>query len=386
MRSSKIRNLKATAALIKMLMTMANYRSNQQSLNHHKHEDNCFGNDDDDVILWRGLNEDDLRSPSMSMEFSTILHIRGMEEAIRTLYRYGILLVTNTPIHDNGAAVACLGAALGGGHNKNPKSSLWSLYQRRNNMNNNNNKWDGINDNQNHGTTDGPLRTLYGSVWSTTSSSQAEGGSLADSAYSQGSLPLHTDMTYLRDPPGLQIFTMVKPSKQGGESVFGDGWAAAYKLQQCDPQAFDILSQTKRRYRCMDVTTGWHLEANGSVISTTNSQGECRVIGIRHNDLDRLPDLPPFHGANDLDEVSIDLFYQELDYAHRRWDEILAQDETRLVIRLNPGDTVVVANQRCMHGRYKFETSPEASRIVQGCYVGQDELNSRFRMLGYDVE
>ena len=36
-------------------------------------------------------------------------------------------------------------------------------------------------------------------------------------------LPLHTDFTYVRDPPGLQVFTMRAPALVGGESVFADG-------------------------------------------------------------------------------------------------------------------------------------------------------------------
>ena len=34
-----------------------------------------------------------------------------------------------------------------------------------------------------------------------------------------------------------------------------------------------------------------------------------------------------------------------LQRAHQRWDEILGSDEVRLVVSLQPGDTVIVANQ-----------------------------------------
>eukprot|EP00977_Amphora_coffeiformis_P002102 scaffold403_cov157-Amphora_coffeaeformis.AAC.3 len=241
-----------------------------------------------------------------------------------------------------------------------------------------------------HGT-DGPLRTLYGTVWATSSASQVEGSSRADSAYGSDGLPLHTDMTYHRDPPGLQIFTMAKPASQGGESVFGDGFAAAERLRDQHPGPFETLSSVARRYQSRDMDTGWYLEATGPVIQTDDAN---RVVAIRHNDLDRLPDIPP------PDSTDEHMFYEKLAKAHHAWDRILAQDDTRLVMSLEAGETMVVANQsrsdhssflysssqRCFHGRFGFTMHPEESpRSVMGCYVSQDELNSRWRMEGYLV-
>lgn len=182
------------------------------------------------------------------------------------------------------------------------------------------------------------MRSLYGTVWSTHFDGQADGSSVADSAYSQTSLPLHTDMTYHRDPPGLQIFTMIRPSIEGGESVFADGFAIAEKCRTSDPEAFSTLSTTVRRYRCIDNETGWHLEASGPIIVVQRG----RVVGIRHNDLDRLPDLPP---ADISSESEIEAFYDKLSHAHLVWNKLLGNDEYRLVMKLNPGDTIVVANQ-----------------------------------------
>lgn len=276
-----------------------------------------------DRILWEGLSEDSFRaSSSLSLHFDDVLTTDGQSRALKTLYQYGILMVTDTPIDDQGTSVAALAAALGGGSVKNSTSVL-SQYLEGNAV-----------VSLPRGT-DGPLRTLYGTVWSTTTEGQAEGASVADSAYGHEGLPLHTDMTYLRDPPGLQIFTMVRPAKRGGESVFGDGFAAAEKLRSMHPFSFDMLHMFKRRYRCIDQETGWYLEAHAPVISLRNA----KVTAIRHNDLDRLPDLPP----NDVKDI--DGFYKNLAKAHALWDSILADDNMRLVIALQPGETVVVANQ-----------------------------------------
>ena len=275
-------------------------------------------------ILWTGLDEATVRtSPDLSLNFADLLTRGGMAHALKALFRYGILLITDTPIHDNGAGIAAMGAALGGGAIKN-HLSLYETYK------------DGHTDLVLPYGTDGPLRTLYGTVWATSSSSQVEGSSRADSAYGSDGLPLHTDMTYMRDPPGLQIFTMVKPASEGGESVFGDGFAAAERLREQYPRSFETLSSVARRYHSRDMETGWHLEATGPVIETDSAD---RVIAIRHNDLDRLPDIPS------PDTVDEPLFYEELAHAHQAWDSILAKDDMRLVVSLKAGETMVVANQ-----------------------------------------
>jgi alpha-ketoglutarate-dependent taurine dioxygenase len=320
-----------------------------------------------DRIFWTGLTEDDLRSSSnLCTTFDHALTEEGMELTLTALYQYGILLVTDTPC--TGPAIAALASSLSGGAVKNESTLLHHYLQ------------------QGESApvmlptgTDGPLRTLYGTVWSTVTEHQADGASTADSAYGRTSLPLHTDMTYHRDPPGLQIFAMVRPATAGGESCFGDGFAAAERLRRTDPVAFDTLSSVVRRYRCRDTQTGWLLEATGPVISVDESLSSSggrrrrRIAAIRHNDLDRLPDLP--QTDQDADE-----FYARLQQAHTAWDQILADDDMRLILQLRPGETIVVANQRCLHGRHSFR----GPRSVMGCYVSQDELNSRFRLAGFD--
>lgn len=238
-----------------------------------------------------------------------------------------------------------------------------------------------------------PLQTLYGSgVWSTSSESSfyddetgASGStSTADSAYGSTSLPLHTDMTYMTTPPGVQVFLMVQPASTPeaeatpkGQSTYLDGFAAAHQLFLENPEAFELLACTERIYRCLDDQEGWHMEAAGPVIET-KSGGVNRwgpVSAIRHNDLDRLPDLPPYCSSLDVIDGS---FYHKLTNAHEAWNEILSRDSMRLVIDLQPGDCVLVANQRCLHGRYAFESSAYP-RVVMGCYVGTDELHSKMR-------
>ena len=297
----------------------------------NNHSDNFTIKTEPRIKLWRNLDDEQVRNPDSGLSQSfhdTVMTDEGSKRALKALYEYGIVLVTGTPTEDGGSGVAALAAALGGGSMKHDNPNSLLSHYRSNPTSTSPTMLP-------HGT-DGPLRTLYGGVWSTASSGQAEGTSVADSAYGQDGLPLHTDMTYHQDPPGLQIFTMAQPATKGGESVFGDGFALAERLRTNNPEAFATLSQTSRRYHSIDALTGWHLEAHGPVISVRNGH----VVGIRHNDLDRLPDLPPIgYSQTEREE-----FYEKLERAHQAWDELIAMDEFRLVVPLKAGDTMVVAN------------------------------------------
>lgn len=286
--------------------------------------------------FWSGLTEDGVRgSNQLSVDFNDLIHNEtGMSRAIKSLYKYGIVLIQGTPVDEEGgeAAIAALGAAVSGGQIKaEPNSSLLANYRQ-------NSKTETVM--LPHGT-DGPLRTLYGTLWSTTTAGQSDGASVADSAYGNDGLPLHTDMTYMRDPPGLQIFTMRQKAVVGGESTFGDGFAVAERLRESNPKAFDVLSQTPRTYRCIDKDTGWNLQATGPVIQLDPFNSH-KIVQIRHNDLDRLPDLPP---REIIDSGKADEWYADLREASQAWDELISSDEFRLVIQLQPGETMVVHNQ-----------------------------------------
>lgn len=360
-------------------------------------------------ILWSNWTESMVRDPVTSpvlFRYDNLVvpsddaRVMEHERLLKVLYQYGIVLITGTPTYTDSLPAAAMSEAVkrvhgtntAGGTNETAESAIHRLasiigYH--------------------------PLQTLYGAgVWSTSCLSSFYGSgrattsaSTADSAYGTTSLPLHTDMTYIHNPPGAQVFLMVQPAAiqaekslsssnnhgkyiiPKGQSIYVDGFAAAQQLLLENPEAFRLLATTPRSYRCIDDDEGWHLEATGSLIETMQ-RGENEwgpVKSIRHNDLDRLPDLPPYPSSITAnDDINNDSFYHRMREAHEAWDDILSRDSMRLVIYLQPGDCVLVANQRCLHGRYAFETT-ESPRVVMGCYVGMDELSSKWRKTGFRV-
>jgi alpha-ketoglutarate-dependent taurine dioxygenase len=351
-------------------------------------------------ILWSNWTEDMIRDPSQSPILFEYDNLRNENQSksdnrlldtekkrlLKSLYQYGLVLVTGTPTQTDSLPEQFIDPSLP--KNNNSKESAESAILHLTSL-------IGYH----------PLQTLWGpGVWSTSSKSSFynndesndNSASTADSAYGSTSLPLHTDMTYMASPPGVQVFLMVQPAtipdsnrdKEAilsvGQSVYLDGFAAARQLQMEDPEAFKILASTTRQYRCIDDQEGWHMEASGPVIEVLPSGFEGNILrpvkSIRHNDLDRLPDLPPYSHDNDASNE----FYNCLSEAHDAWDNILRRDSMRFVISLKPGDCVLVSNQRVMHGRYAFDAS-YYPRVVMGCYVGIDELLSKWRTHGFRV-
>src|SRR5262245_1135569 len=68
-------------------------------------------------------------------------------------------------------------------------------------------------------------------------------------AYTGLALGLHTDNPYREPVPGLQVLLCVVGSREGGTSLFADGFHAASFLRSQDPQAFDVLASTLVRDR-----------------------------------------------------------------------------------------------------------------------------------------
>ena len=297
-------------------------------------------------------NYDPQSQPALAISFDDLIlsddYHRHGEDALKTLYQYGILLVTNTPTDDEGCGVSAISSALSGCGIKPSQTQHTSplehyRYCHKHNIAPLPYLKDGI---------EGPSRTMYGSIWSTNPIHAQSGASTADSAFTTLALPQHTDMTYLRDPPGLQVFTMVNPADEGGESVYTDGLALAEHMRKYHPTEFDVLCRYERRFRSIDDSMGIHLEGRGPVFHAIDRSGGIdsnagpdrwgAVLSIRHNDLDRLPDLPPMGVESD---AAVDKYYTELTNAHHVLDELISRDEFRLVIPLKKGETVIVANQ-----------------------------------------
>ena len=202
------------------------------------------------------------------------------------------------------------------------------------------------------------LPTLYGGMWTTSPACEEE--SYNDTAASNEALLPHTDCSYYREPPGVQIFNCTAQSSVGGESVFVDGMAI---LKALPKETIAYFTKTNIDFQCID--TDYLLETSAKMLSV-DENGNLDVM--RHNDSDRAP-------LTYMSAEEQDTFYHH----HSILSKVVRDPELTLTLKLQVGDMVVCNNQRVLHGRNAF---PEGeSRALIGCYLTRDAVESRLRIL-----
>ncbi len=182
-------------------------------------------------------------------------------------------------------------------------------------------------------------------------------------AYTALALGVHSDNPY-RDPsPGVQLLHCLAAEAPGGDSLLVDGFRAAAILRREAPQDFALLATHRATFRFRDAETD--LIARQSLISL-DEDGEIVAVHINNRSFDWL-DAPA--------EIAGPWFS-----AYRRFAAILRRPEGEVVLRLAPGDCLVMQNDRALHGRTAFDPE-QGRRHLQGCYIDRDAMESRLRVL-----
>ncbi len=181
----------------------------------------------------------------------------------------------------------------------------------------------------------------------------------ADSAYTAEALPLHTDATYSRDAPGFQVLHCVELDATGGESILADGFWAAEKLRDTEPELFEMLARFPVMGQYLE--EGIHLAARRPVLRLDPAG---RVVQVSLNDADRAPFL--------ASPEAIDGFYAAL----RAFRAIIDDPASHYRFRLEPGTVLIFDNWRVLHAR----TAYTGHRRVVGCYLNREDFESRLRV------
>jgi alpha-ketoglutarate-dependent taurine dioxygenase len=200
--------------------------------------------------------------------------------------------------------------------------------------------------------------TNYGRVFDVRSVAQPE-----NLAYSDLGLGLHTDNPYREPVPGFQVLHALIASPDGGESLFGDGFAIAEQLRATHPDAFAVLTRTAVPflYRSKDA----ELYAERPLIELSCS-GEVKAVHYNSRSIAPLQLAP--HDAGP--------FYA----AYRRFAALLRDSRFHLQFKLRDGDLVAFDNQRTLHGRTAF-SSARYPRHLRGCYLTRDSVYSEAALL-----
>ncbi len=172
-------------------------------------------------------------------------------------------------------------------------------------------------------------------------------------------LQAHTDNPY-RDPvPTLQILYCLENSAEGGDSIVVDGFRAAEKLRDQNPDGFALLAGYPARFEYKG-EDGVCLRSRRPMIELS-PDGE--LVSIRFNNRSSAPFV-------DIPFDQMEAYYA----AYRQLAEIIDDPAMGVSFKLEPGESFIVDNTRVLHARLGY--SGAGSRWLQGCYADKDGLLS----------
>ncbi|MEX0349438.1 MAG: gamma-butyrobetaine dioxygenase [Paracoccaceae bacterium] len=183
-------------------------------------------------------------------------------------------------------------------------------------------------------------------------------------AYTGLGLQAHTDNPY-RDPvPGLQILYCLENSAEGGDSIVVDGFRAAQRLRDENPEGFALLACHPARFEYSG-SDGVCLRSRRPMIELS-PDGE--LVAVRFNNRSSAPFV-------DIPFDRMEAYYA----AYRHFAAIIDDPAMGVAFKLEPGESFIVDNTRVLHARTGY--SGAGSRWLQGCYADRDGLLSTLAAL-----
>ena len=190
---------------------------------------------------------------------------------------------------------------------------------------------------------------------------------VSEDGYTQGftsaALQPHTDCSGYRWPPNVFLFHCLANNVVGGESVYVDGQAVVEQLREERPEYLRFLTKTRTTFRLFSKTAD---------TTTTASP----VI------LDEWGNLDMLRYANwAVQPIRMSLLETEYYYtAYNALSRLIHSPDNQLIVKVRPGEMMVVNNHRILHGRKEFR--PETGgRHFQQVYMEVDDLLGRIRVL-----
>ncbi|WP_192035644.1 TauD/TfdA family dioxygenase [Halomonas sp. YLGW01] len=180
-----------------------------------------------------------------------------------------------------------------------------------------------------------------------------------DLTMTQRGLEPHTDNPY-RDPiPGFVWLHCLANAADGGDNIVVDGFRAAQRLREEDPEAFACLTRVTPGFRYHDATA--RLESEGPLIEL---DGQGHLMRVRYsNRTERITARP---------SAELRRYYA----ARQAFYRLITSEALTLNIKLEPGQMLIMDNYRLLHGRKSFHLENGVRHMRQG-YVDQDSTASR---------
>ncbi|KAI7858048.1 hypothetical protein BDC45DRAFT_435077 [Circinella umbellata] len=246
---------------------------------------------------------------------------QGLHEVVQRLYNYGLVFIDNVPVNDE---------------------SVTTVAERI-----------------------GPVQeTFYGRDFDVKNIAKSR-----NIAYTSLYLGFHMDLMYLDCPPGIQLLHSLKNNVTGGASIFVDSYQAVKLLKEQYPEDYDMLCKTPATFHY--INDGHHMYYRRPTIVTGEDQsGPAWDMHVNY--------APQFQGPMDhLSPSEATRYYR----AFQRFADLIEDDHLRYQLTLQPGQLVMFANRRVLHGRTAFDAT-SGDRHLKGTYIGLDSLKDKLRVLG----
>lgn len=183
----------------------------------------------------------------------------------------------------------------------------------------------------------------------------------SDLESSDGIVEPRTHGAWRTDPDGIMILHCLEAAPTGSDLSLIDGYALARDLQDDDPDAFDLLSQTNVAFRS---PYDEHFITHAPVVSVDR---QYRVSGIRFDEAARAP--------LDIEPRLVDPYYRAL----ISFTKEVSSPARTVQIGLQPGQALVVDNHRVLIGRAAVGFGRR--RHEQMCSVDRDWFHRTLREL-----
>ncbi|CAO3695607.1 unnamed protein product [Rhizopus stolonifer] len=186
-------------------------------------------------------------------------------------------------------------------------------------------------------------------------------------AYTSLYLGFHMDLMYLDSPPGIQLLHSMKNSVTGGASIFVDSFRAVELLKAKHPEDYQVLKSTPVTFHYLN--DGHHMYYQRyTIVDDEHHSGLAWNSHVNY--------APQFQGPLDLTPAESKKFYK----AFQRFADFIEDDSLRFQLTLHPGELVLFANRRILHGRTEFDPT-SGDRHLKGTYFTMDSLKDRLRVL-----
>jgi gamma-butyrobetaine dioxygenase len=179
-----------------------------------------------------------------------------------------------------------------------------------------------------------------------------------DLSMSSFALSPHTDQSYMTHThPMLLLLYCIENGARGGESTLVDGFRVVADLRRERPEDYAILCETPVTFAQLDPSVDYFFSRTTPVIKT-NGAGE--VVALHWSHKNFIIDLPFEKMAR---------YYE----AYRSLLSRLKSPRYEHVFRLEPGQCLLVENDRVLHGRRGFDAN-SGIRHFTTAFVAWDYL------------